>query len=135
MQNNPSLTCQTRQPWGEVSPLWHPASSFSSLSDPLQSAGISVQPVVDIPSMLLNLLVEELSNVQNGRGRWIDQEPGSLDCLAPHGHKFLHKLPCGHITSIGKGTHQQPPLHFFFIYLVLALFKPPPHPPHGVGLL
>ena len=56
-------------PWGEVSPLWHPAPPFCSLSSLLQSAGISLQPVMDIPSMLLHILIKELSHVKNGWGR------------------------------------------------------------------
>ena len=42
--------------------------------------------VKSLSSALLNILIKELSNVQNSQGRWTDQGPESLACPAPHGH-------------------------------------------------
>ena len=80
---SPCLVCWQKLPpagrsLGWISPLWCPAPPFFSLCSPLQSMGISLQPVMDVPSMLLNILIKELSNAQNDRGRQTHQGPRSL---------------------------------------------------------
>ena len=71
---------QQQHPRGEVFPHWHRAPFFSSLSSPLQCTSISLQPVLDVPPAPLDVLIEELSNVQNGQGGWTEQGPGSFNC-------------------------------------------------------